>query len=248
MRPVSQRIRSGWGQNPLCSLVEEGIIAAKARGENHARAFQFLPFFVGGLARDGAANIRRYPERRLDRLRRCHNFRGRFARDLPTVSKAAGNQIGVESSRRRKGCPSRRPHHELSHIWRGRQGRPRHNRRPTQDVGERHEVFAPIGYPLLLATAAALDDGGHLVCKDKIYALNGWLAIERRKRRHRVIEDVERQSSFSTRRGRGVGEKRLRLLTWRIADSTPCRAMIPRDVGPAFHGKPGQDSTASRAG
>src|SRR5579862_9875660 len=27
------------------------------------------------------------------------------------------------------------------------------------------------------------------------------------------------------------------------ADSTPCRAMIPRDVGPAFHGKPGQHST-----
>jgi hypothetical protein len=34
----------------------------------------------------------------------------------------------------------------------------------------------------------------------------------------------------------------------KVADSTPCQAMIPRDVGPAFHGKPGQDSTASRAG
>jgi len=33
-----------------------------------------------------------------------------------------------------------------------------------------------------------------------------------------------------------------------IADSTPCRAMIPRDVGPVFHGMPGHRSTASRAG
>ena len=33
-----------------------------------------------------------------------------------------------------------------------------------------------------------------------------------------------------------------------IADSTACRAMIPRDVGPAFHGMPGHHSTASRAG
>ena len=33
-----------------------------------------------------------------------------------------------------------------------------------------------------------------------------------------------------------------------FADSTACRAMIPRDVGPAFHGMQGHDSTASRAG
>jgi hypothetical protein len=32
------------------------------------------------------------------------------------------------------------------------------------------------------------------------------------------------------------------------ADSTPCRATIPRDAGPTFHGKPGHRSTASRAG
>jgi hypothetical protein len=34
----------------------------------------------------------------------------------------------------------------------------------------------------------------------------------------------------------------------RSADSTPCRARIPRDVGPVFHGMPGHRSTASRAG
>jgi Protein of unknown function (DUF3592) len=32
------------------------------------------------------------------------------------------------------------------------------------------------------------------------------------------------------------------------ADSTACRARIPRDVGPVFHGIPGHGSTASRAG
>ena len=32
------------------------------------------------------------------------------------------------------------------------------------------------------------------------------------------------------------------------ADSTACRARIPRDVGPVFHGKPGHRSTVSRAG
>jgi hypothetical protein len=32
------------------------------------------------------------------------------------------------------------------------------------------------------------------------------------------------------------------------ADSTACRARIPRDVGPLFHGVPGHRSTASRAG
>ena len=32
------------------------------------------------------------------------------------------------------------------------------------------------------------------------------------------------------------------------ADSTACRARIPRDVGPVFHGKPGHRSIASRAG
>lgn len=34
----------------------------------------------------------------------------------------------------------------------------------------------------------------------------------------------------------------------RGADSTACRAAIPRDVGPGFHGMPGHRSTASRAG
>jgi TonB-dependent receptor len=34
----------------------------------------------------------------------------------------------------------------------------------------------------------------------------------------------------------------------KCADSTACRARIPRDVGPAFHGMPGHRSTASRAG
>jgi hypothetical protein len=33
-----------------------------------------------------------------------------------------------------------------------------------------------------------------------------------------------------------------------LADSTACRAAIPRDAGPAFHGMPGHRSTASRAG
>jgi transposase InsO family protein len=32
------------------------------------------------------------------------------------------------------------------------------------------------------------------------------------------------------------------------ADSTACRARIPRDAGLVFHGKPGHDSIASRAG
>jgi len=32
------------------------------------------------------------------------------------------------------------------------------------------------------------------------------------------------------------------------ADSTACRATIPRDAGPVFHGKPGHRSTLSRAG
>ena len=32
------------------------------------------------------------------------------------------------------------------------------------------------------------------------------------------------------------------------ADSTPCRATIPRDAGPGFHGMPGHRSTLSRAG
>jgi hypothetical protein len=32
------------------------------------------------------------------------------------------------------------------------------------------------------------------------------------------------------------------------ADSTACRAAIPRDAGPGFHGKPGHRSAASRAG
>ena len=32
------------------------------------------------------------------------------------------------------------------------------------------------------------------------------------------------------------------------ADSTPCRATIPRDAGPVFHGIAGHRSTASRAG
>ena len=32
------------------------------------------------------------------------------------------------------------------------------------------------------------------------------------------------------------------------ADSTACRATIPRDAGPAFHGMPGHRSTLSRAG
>ena len=31
-------------------------------------------------------------------------------------------------------------------------------------------------------------------------------------------------------------------------DSTPCRAAIPRDAGPGFHGMPGHRSTVSRAG
>ena len=33
-----------------------------------------------------------------------------------------------------------------------------------------------------------------------------------------------------------------------VADSTACRATIPRDAGPAFHGMPGHRSTLSRAG
>ena len=33
-----------------------------------------------------------------------------------------------------------------------------------------------------------------------------------------------------------------------LADSTACRARIPRDAGPVFHGKPGHRSTVSRAG
>jgi hypothetical protein len=33
-----------------------------------------------------------------------------------------------------------------------------------------------------------------------------------------------------------------------VADSTACRARIPRDVGPVFHRKPGHRSTVSRAG
>ena len=33
-----------------------------------------------------------------------------------------------------------------------------------------------------------------------------------------------------------------------LADSTACRARIPRDAGPVFHGKPGHRSIASRAG
>jgi hypothetical protein len=32
------------------------------------------------------------------------------------------------------------------------------------------------------------------------------------------------------------------------ADSTACRAAIPRDAGPVFHGMPGHRSTLSRAG
>lgn len=32
------------------------------------------------------------------------------------------------------------------------------------------------------------------------------------------------------------------------ADSIACRARIPRDVGPAYHGKPGHRSTINRAG
>ena len=33
-----------------------------------------------------------------------------------------------------------------------------------------------------------------------------------------------------------------------VADSTACRARIPRDAGPVFHGKPGHRSIASQAG
>ena len=33
-----------------------------------------------------------------------------------------------------------------------------------------------------------------------------------------------------------------------VADSTACRATIPRDAGPGFHGMPGHRSTPSRAG
>jgi hypothetical protein len=33
-----------------------------------------------------------------------------------------------------------------------------------------------------------------------------------------------------------------------LADSTACRAAIPRDAGPGFHGMPGHRSAASRAG
>ena len=33
-----------------------------------------------------------------------------------------------------------------------------------------------------------------------------------------------------------------------LADSTACRAAIPRDAGPGFHGMPGHRSTLSRAG
>ena len=33
-----------------------------------------------------------------------------------------------------------------------------------------------------------------------------------------------------------------------FADSTACRAAIPRDAGPVFHGMPGHRSTLSRAG
>ena len=33
-----------------------------------------------------------------------------------------------------------------------------------------------------------------------------------------------------------------------VADSTACRAIIPRDAGPGFHGMPGHRSTVSRAG
>ncbi len=33
-----------------------------------------------------------------------------------------------------------------------------------------------------------------------------------------------------------------------VADSTACRAAIPRDAGPGFHGMPGHRSTLSRAG
>ncbi len=41
----------------------------------------------------------------------------------------------------------------------------------------------------------------------------------------------------------------LKALTSRpIADSTACRARIPRDAGPVFHGKPGHRSIARRAG
>jgi tRNA (guanosine-2'-O-)-methyltransferase len=35
---------------------------------------------------------------------------------------------------------------------------------------------------------------------------------------------------------------------WLPADSTACRAGIPRDVGPGFHGMSGHRSTVSRAG
>ena len=38
------------------------------------------------------------------------------------------------------------------------------------------------------------------------------------------------------------------LFTGQYADSTACRATIPRDAGPAFHGMPGHRSTVSRAG
>ena len=41
-------------------------------------------------------------------------------------------------------------------------------------------------------------------------------------------------------KGKLVGQK--------LADSTPCRATIPRDAGPGFHGMPGHRSTVSRAG
>jgi L-glutamine:2-deoxy-scyllo-inosose/3-amino-2,3-dideoxy-scyllo-inosose aminotransferase len=39
-----------------------------------------------------------------------------------------------------------------------------------------------------------------------------------------------------------------RIMAIANADSTACRARIPRDVGPVFHGKPGHRSIASRAG
>jgi hypothetical protein len=45
------------------------------------------------------------------------------------------------------------------------------------------------------------------------------------------------------------GRARSIVAAWNgIADSTPCRARIPRDVGPVFHSMPGHRSTASRTG
>jgi len=70
-----------------------------------------------------------------------------------------------------------------------------------------------------------------------------------------TVEIGEASVSRSKTGGGTVAASAFLMLGWPVfraastrADSTACRAMIPRDVGPAFHGMPGQHSTASRAG